>query len=113
MPKGVLATVTWKIKPELADTWVQALREMFPITRLKKGFRNIRLLRSEVDPHEFILIQEWDEVQNHRDYMQFRAETGDIAKLMAMTVSPSQIGYWSLEPVAAAQAQSDTPGSSS
>ena len=102
MSKGVLATVTWRIKPELADTCVEALRGMFPTTRLKKGFRNIRLLRSEVDPNEFILVQEWDEVQDHQDYMQFRTETGDIAKLMAMTVSPPQIGYWSLERLAAA-----------
>lgn len=103
MSKGVLATVTWRIKPELAEACVEALRDMFPTTRLKKGFRNIRLLRSEVDPNEFILVQEWDEVQSHQDYMQFRTETGDIDKLMAMTVSPPQIGYWSLEPLAAAQ----------
>ena len=102
MSKGVLATVTWKIKPELVDTCLKTLREMFPTTRLKKGFRNIRLLRSEVDPTEFILVQEWDEVQDHQDYMQFRAKTGDLAKLMAMTVSPPKIGYWSLEPLAAA-----------
>ncbi len=83
MSKGVLAIVTWRTKPELGDTCVEALRGMFPTTRLKKGFRNIRLLRSEVDPNEFILVQEWDEVQNHQDYMQFRTEAGDIAKLMA------------------------------
>jgi quinol monooxygenase YgiN len=104
MSKGVLATVTWRTKPELADTCVEALRGMFPTTRLKKGFRNIRLLRSEVDPNEFILVQEWDEVQDHQDYMQFRTETGELAKLMAMTVSPPQIAYWSLEPLAIAQA---------
>lgn len=78
MSKGVLVTVTWKIKPELVDTCVDLLRNMFPTTRLKKGFRNIRLLRSEVHPDEFILVQEWDEVQDHIDYMQFRTETGDI-----------------------------------
>ena len=104
MSEGVLVTVTWKIKPELAETCVETLRAMFPTTRLKQGFRNIRLLRSEIDPNEFILVQEWDAVQNHQDYMQFRAETGDIAKLMAMTVSPPQIGYWSPNPLAAAQA---------
>ena len=104
MSKGVLATVTWRIKPERADECVEALRGMFPTTRLKEGFRNIRLLRSDVDPHEFILLQEWDAVQDHQSYMQFRIETGDIAKLMAMTVSPPQIAYWSLDPLAAAQA---------
>ena len=104
MSNGVLATVTWNIKPELVETCVEALRGMFSTTRMKKGFRSIRLLRSEVDPNEFILVQEWDEVQDHIDYMKFRTETGDIAKLMAMTVSAPQVGYWSLEPLAAAQA---------
>jgi quinol monooxygenase YgiN len=104
MSKGVLATVTWKIKPELADAFVETLCGMFPTTRLKKGFRNIRLLRSDVEPNEFVLVQEWDAVQDHQNYMQFRIETGDGERLMAMTVSPPQIGYWSLEPLAAAQA---------
>lgn len=104
MLNGVLATVTWKTKPELADMCVEALRGMFPMTRLKKGFRNIRLLRSEVDPNEFTLVQEWDEVQDHQNYMQFRTETGDLEKLMAMAVNPPQIAYWSLEPLASAQA---------
>jgi quinol monooxygenase YgiN len=104
MSKGVLVTVTWRSKPELADTCADLLRNMFPTTRLKKGFRNIRLLRSEVDPDEFNLVQEWDEVQDHKNYMQFRTETGDIAKLLATAVSPPQIGYWALDPLAAAQA---------
>jgi hypothetical protein len=80
------------------------LRNMFPTTRLKKGFRNIRILRSEADPDEFNLVQEWDEVQDHKNYMQFRTETGDMAKLLATVVSPPQIGYWALDPLAAAQA---------
>ena len=104
MSEGVLATVTWTAKPELADACVETLREMFPMTRLKKGFRSIRLLRSAGDPNEFVLIQEWDEVQNHKDYMQFRFETGDLEKLMVMSINPPQVAYWSLEPLAAARA---------
>ena len=96
--------LTWRIKSELANTCAEILQGLFPTTRLKGGFRNVRLLGSEVDPNEFILIEEWDEVQDHQDYLQFRIETGDIAKLMATTVSPPQIGYWSLEPLAAAKA---------
>lgn len=104
MSTGVLATVTWRTKPELAGKCVEALRGMFPTTRLKKGFRNIRLLRSELDLNEFTLVQEWDEVQDHQNYMQFRTETGDLEKLVAMTESPPQVAYWSLEPLASAQA---------
>lgn len=50
MSEGVTVTVTWAIKPEFADSFVEALRGMFPQTRLHEGFRDIRLLRSESVP---------------------------------------------------------------
>ena len=104
MSEGVTVTVVWAIKPELADAFVESLRGMFPVTRTHKGFRNIRLLRSELDPSQFLLIEAWDEVQNFQDYAQFRTETGDTAGLLAMTASPPQMGVWPLNPLAAAQA---------
>lgn len=104
MSEGVTVTVAWNIKPEFADSFVEALRGMFPQTRLRAGFRNIRLLRSEGDPNQFLLIEAWDETQNFRDYAQFRVETGDTAKLLAMTASYPEMGVWALNPLAAAQA---------
>jgi quinol monooxygenase YgiN len=77
---------------------------MFPQTRLHQGFRNIRLLRSDADPNQFLLIEEWDAAQNFHDYAQFRTEAGDTAGLLAMTISLPQMGVWALNPVAAAQA---------
>ena len=104
MSEGVTVTVVWAIKPELADAFVESLRGMFPVTRTHKGFRNIRLLRSELDPSQFLLIEAWDEVQNFQDYAQFRTETGDTAALLAMTAGEPQLGVWALGPLAAAQA---------
>jgi heme-degrading monooxygenase HmoA len=104
MSEGVTVTVTWAIKPELADTFVESVRGMFPLTRLRKGFRNIRLLKSETDPNQFVLIEEWDQVQDFQDYARFRVETGDTEKLLAMTASFPQMGVWALNPLAGAQA---------
>jgi quinol monooxygenase YgiN len=104
MSERVVVTVAWVIKPELADKFVEALGGMFPETRLHKGFRNIRLLKSDADPGQFLLIEEWDEAQDFHDYIQFRTGTGDVATLSAMTVSPPQIGVWALGALAAAQA---------
>lgn len=104
MSEGVAVTVAWVIKPEFADAFVEALGGMFPTTRLHKGFRNIRLLRSNDDRNQFLLLEEWDEVQNFHAYARFRAETGDTAALLAMTASPPQLGVWALGPLAAAQA---------
>jgi len=104
MSEGVAVTVTWTIKPELADTFVEALRGMFPTTRLREGFRNIRLLRSDADPNQFLLIEEWDEARNFEDYARFRTETGDTAALLAMIAGPPQVGVWPLTPLAEARA---------
>jgi quinol monooxygenase YgiN len=104
MSDGVIGTVTWSLRPELTDACVEALSGMFAVTRTHAGFRNIRLLRSEIEPDTLILIQEWDSVQDHLNYMRFRAENGDIDRLTAMTMSPPQIGYWATTPLAAAQA---------
>jgi len=104
MSKGVTVTATWSIKPELANAFAAFLGGMFPETRRHKGFRNIRLLRGDADPNQFVLIEERDESQDFHDYAQFRVETGDTAKLLAMTASPPQMGVWALNPLAAAQA---------
>src|SRR5580658_6956705 len=98
MSEGVTVTVAWVIKPELADAFVESLRGMFPQTRLREGLRNIRLLRSDAGPNRFLLIEEWDEAQNFRDYAQFRTETGDTAGLLAMTASAPEMGVWALGP---------------
>ena len=96
--------MAWAIKPELAEAFVESLRGMFPVTRLRKGFRNIRLVTSDVDSNQFLLIEEWDEAQNFHDYAQFRVETGDTGKLLAMTASFPQMGVWALNPLAEARA---------
>jgi heme-degrading monooxygenase HmoA len=104
MSEGITVTVAWAIKPELAETFVESLRGMFPVTRLRKGFRNIRLVRSDVDSNQFLLIEEWDKAQDFHDYAQFRIETGDTEKLLAMTATFPQMGIWALNPLASAQA---------
>jgi quinol monooxygenase YgiN len=104
MSEAVTVTVAWVIKPELAEAFVDALRGMFPQTRLRDGFRNIRLLRSGADANQFLLIEEWDHVRHFEDYAQFRVETGDTARLLAMIASPPRLDAWVLDPLAAAHA---------
>ena len=102
MSKGVVATVSWSIKPELTDRFIALLGGMFAVTRTHKGFRNIRLLRSDMDPNQFLLIQEWDTTEDHRRYAQFRADRGDTAKLLDMSASMPELDYWGLNPLAEA-----------
>jgi quinol monooxygenase YgiN len=104
MPEAVTVTVTWDVKSEFADAFVEALRGMFPVTRLRAGFRNIRLLRSDDAPNQFLLVEEWDNARDFHSYTQFRVDTGDTEKLLAMTASFPQLAIWALDPLAAAEA---------
>ena len=104
MSEGVTVTVAFAVRPKLVDRFVDTLRGMFPVTRLRAGFRNIRLLKSAVDPSQFVLIEEWDEAQNFYDYAQFRTDTGSTAELMAMTIGSPQVAIYAGGPLAAAHA---------
>jgi heme-degrading monooxygenase HmoA len=104
MPGAVTVTVSWHIKPEFADAFVEALRGMFPVTRLRAGFRNIRLLRGDDAPNQFLLVEEWDRAGDFHSYAKFRVDTGDTEKLLAMTASFPQLAIWVFDPLAAAEA---------
>ncbi|WP_426436442.1 putative quinol monooxygenase [Bradyrhizobium genosp. P] len=101
---GVTVTVSWNIKPKSIDAFVATLQDMFKITRLRPGFRNIRLLRGDIEKSQFILVEEWDTAQNFYDYMQFRADRGEIEGFLAMITEQPQIGIWNSNPLAHAQA---------
>jgi len=102
MSEGVTVTVTWTIKPDRREQFEKSLRGMFPESRLHPGFRSIRLLQSATDPNDYVLIEEWDMVQNFHAYAKFREGTGDTQALLSMTVSYPQVGIWSHPPLAEA-----------
>jgi quinol monooxygenase YgiN len=104
MKDGATVTVNWVLKPEAVDKFISTLEAMFHETRLRPGFRTIRLLRSESDSARFILIEEWDEAQNFHDYVAWRTGRGEMEGFIAMVTEPPQIDIWDLKPLAAAQA---------
>jgi quinol monooxygenase YgiN len=104
MPEIVTVTVSFAVKPELADSFVETIRRMFLDLPQHKGFQNNRLLRSDADPNQFLMIEDWDEAQDFYNYVQFRTERGEMAALGEMTASPPLISVWALKPLASVQA---------
>lgn len=94
MPDRVIVTVVWSIKPEYQSEFVRTLSDMFSTTKIQRGFRSIRLLKSDIDRDGFILVQEWDSTQDHQAYAKFRADRGDVKILSDMCSDSPQIGYW-------------------
>ena len=48
-------------------------------------------------------MQEWDDAQSYQNYVQFRIESGDAARLVEMTVDAPQLALRSLRALAAAE----------
>jgi len=105
MSTGALITVNWKIKPEATEAFIAKTAELFKTARLKPGFRNIRLLRGDIDKNEFILIEEWDKSQMWLDYVDYRTKSGEFEAYNAMLAAPAQFGMWDIDAIAAAEAE--------
>lgn len=94
MSEGVIVTVELSVRPERLDELVEMLGAMFPVTQLRKGFRNIRLVRSEIESNKILLLEEWEAAQDFHDYIEFRVETGEMATIADMTDTAPRIGIW-------------------
>ena len=100
---AVFNTTILDIRPECVDDFVTTLAAMFAVTKTHEGFIDVRLLKSEHSETEFIILQEWETVEHHLDYVEFRRQRQDLDRLMAMTARPPQIHYWNPAPIAADQ----------
>lgn len=94
MSEGVIVTVELNAKPQRLDELVEMLGAMFSVTRLRKGFRKIRLVRSAIESNKILLLEEWEAAQDFHDYIEFRIETGEMATISGMTDTQPRIGIW-------------------
>jgi heme-degrading monooxygenase HmoA len=77
-PTGVLITIEVVVQPEFADKLAAAMpvRER-DITR-HKGFRSAQLLRNELEPNRFLIIQNWDSEADFEAYQAWRSQHVDF-----------------------------------
>lgn len=53
-------------KPHLAEDLHEFLNSVLPTLRKASGCQSAQLLRGKDDPHEFVLIEQWDSVAAHK-----------------------------------------------
>lgn len=102
MSEGVIVTVKLSVKPDRLEELVNMLGAMFPVTRLRKGFRDIQLLKSGIESNVVLLLEEWDTAQDFQAYIEFRVEAGEMATISEMTDRPPEIGIWNQPALATA-----------
>lgn len=94
MSDGVLVTMVLTIKPEATAAFIPNLQAMFADTKLRKGFRNIKVERHQMDANKLLVVEEWDTAQDYQDYIAWRTERGDMESIGEVLAAPPQLDIW-------------------
>ena len=62
-------------------------------TRKCDGFIDIECLKDQDNPNTLVLLQKWNNKQNHLDYLKLRTDQGLFTKLETMLESKPEILY--------------------
>src|SRR5262245_46147451 len=95
MSDGVYITLVLPFKADAVDDFVASFPEQVKATKVRKGFRSLRLDRHKDDPAKLILSEEWDSIEDYHAYLAWRGEQGEtIDALMAVLSGPPQMDFW-------------------
>lgn len=86
LDEGVTVTVDYLFKPGLADGFCTNLPKVLPDTAQSAGFRKLKAVRHGSDPNRVLLVEIWDDEPSYRQYIAWRTERGDVAKVEELTV---------------------------
>ena len=70
------------------------LRKILPATRAADGCRSCVTYLSPDDPFAFVLVQEWDSLEQQQAYMHWREESGVLAEFIAHLSEPPVVELW-------------------
>jgi len=61
----VLEHAVLEVKPDRVESFLSAFREAKPLILAQPGCRSLQVLRSIETPARFVLLVEWDSVEDH------------------------------------------------
>jgi quinol monooxygenase YgiN len=67
--------------------------DVIPTTRLASGINYSWTTRDQQNPNRFVLIQQWNSVKQQQDYIAWRVERGDLAKLRSLLTQDPVVNY--------------------
>lgn len=68
---------------------------VIPTTRLASGINYSWTVRDENNPNRFLLIQQWNSVNQQQAYIAWREERGNLAELRALLTEDPVVRYLS------------------
>lgn len=63
----VFEVVEFRVRPDMADRFIQGTAESRPLFEQAPGFQGLELRREVEDPSNFLILVKWESVQHHLD----------------------------------------------
>ena len=82
-----------EIKPEVGADFEAGMRTALPETRAYGGCISVDVMRRVDNPNAWVLVEEWETQGHHERYVQWRIETGMMAKWEAVMTGPPSMAY--------------------
>ena len=90
---GVMATVEFPLQEGKADEFVGLLRDALKDTRAYDGCESVETF-VEHGGNSVVLIEYWQTVDHHKDYMKWRVETGLVEAIAPFVSGPPVARYF-------------------
>ena len=83
-----------RIQPEKISEMKSSMEQILPETRSYDGCQGIDALFNVDEPGSMVLVEQWESRSHHDKYLQWRTETGVMAKLASMLVGAPSMRYF-------------------
>ncbi|MAI69288.1 MAG: antibiotic biosynthesis monooxygenase [Rhodobiaceae bacterium] len=72
---SVMVTVEFKLKPDAAEGFLEAMKSTLPDTRAFEGCQEVKTYY-ESETQSLLLVELWDSAEHQQTYLGWRVETG-------------------------------------
>jgi len=83
-----------KLKSDMIDTAKGAFKQILPDTRAYDGCQGVDVVENQDEPGNLVLIESWESRAKYEKYLAWRAETGVLDQLGAMTSADPSIRFF-------------------
>ena len=81
-------------KPDKIADIKSWMAQVLPHGRSYDGCQGVDALFNMDEPEDFVVVQQWESRGHYEKYLQWRADTGEVANLVSMLTGPPSIRYY-------------------
>ena len=91
---STLVSLEAQVQPEKISEMKSSLEQLLPETRGYDGCKGIDAHFNVDEPGSMVLVEQWESRSHHEKYLQWRTESGVMAKLASMLTGAPSIRYF-------------------